>query len=109
MEIQQSDIHTLTEMGQARDIAEILDRKYPNWLWMVYIQDGLAFIRSMRISGRHGYVLHLDRIDNDGRDITRAGGEILERYAIARKKFNHDKWSELPMDFTGNLIGDTKC
>ena len=60
----------------------------------------------MLLSGYWGFVLHEDKIDNDYRAVTLAGGEILERYRQNRGKFNTDRHAELTMDSKGQLDGD---
>jgi hypothetical protein len=59
--------HTL-----AKNIAEHLEKKYPGWLWAVHVMDGVAVVKSMRLSGNWGFVLHEDKIDNDYLSVTRA-------------------------------------
>jgi hypothetical protein len=94
--------HTL-----AKNVAEHLEKKYPGWLWAVHVMDGVAVVKSMRLSGNWGFVLHEDKIDNDYKAVTRAGGEILERYRQSTNGFNQTKYSDLVMDNkTGQLNGD---
>ena len=51
--------------------------------------------------------MHEDKIDNDYKAVTRAGGEILERYRQSTNGFNQTKYSDLVMDNkTGQLNGD---
>ena len=35
-----------------------------------------------------------------------AGGEILERFKVARGRLNEDKLNHMPVDFAGYPIGD---
>ena len=94
--------HTL-----AKNVAEHLEKKYPGWLWAVHVMDGVAVVKSMRLSGNWGFVLHEDKIDNDYKAVTRAGGEILERYRQSTNGFNQTKYNDLSMDNkTGQLNGD---
>lgn len=90
----------------ARNVGDILEKKYPGWMWFVYVQDGVVFIRSMRLSGRFGFVIKEEHIDNDYKAIMRAGGEMLERYNQSRQGFNYDKWRAVPMLVSGDLKGD---
>ena len=70
---------TLTAMIRCRNIGEVLTRKFPGYTWMVQpYQDGTAYqITCMELSGKWGFVIHENKIDNDYRVIVRAGGEIL--------------------------------
>ena len=52
--------HTL-----AKNVAEHLEKKYPGWLWAVHVMDGVVGVKSLRLSGNWGFVLHEDKIDND--------------------------------------------
>jgi len=96
-----SQEHTL-----AKNVAEHLEKKYPGWLWAVHVMDGVVGVKSMRLSGQWGFILHEDKIDNDYKAVTRAGGEILERYRQSTNGFNQTKYNDLVMDHRGQLNGD---
>jgi hypothetical protein len=70
----------------AKTSVGILEQHYPGWMWAVRVDDvgGVMEVRSMRIPGRWGFLLHLAKIDPEGRAIWRAGGELLERYGLKR-------------------------
>ena len=69
--------------------------------------DGVVVVKSMRLSGDWGFVLHEDKMDNDYKSVMRAGGELLERFRMSREKFNEEKYlSDLQMDYKGRLNGD---
>jgi hypothetical protein len=106
MEIEKSDIHDINDHITAKNVAEVLDRKYPGWLWAVNCMDGVVTVKSMLLSGNWGFVMHSDKIDGDYKSVMRAGGEILERYNQKRGSFNQDKYSDLVMDDKGQLNGD---
>ena len=90
----------------AKNVAEHLEKKYPGWLWAVHVMDGLIAVKSMRLSGNWGFVLHEDKIDNDYKAVTNAGGEILERNRQSTNGFNQTKYNDLEMDHRGQLNGD---
>ena len=107
MEIEKNLKFVAQEHTLAKNIAEHLEKKYPGWLWAVHVMDGVAVVKSMRLSGNWGFVLHEDKIDNDYKAVTRAGGEILERYKQSTNGFNQTKYNDLVMDHkTGQLNGD---
>ena len=87
----------------AKNVAEHLEKKYHGWLWAVHVMDGLIAVKSMRLSGNWGFVLHEDKIDNDYKAVTNAGGEILERYRQSTNGFNQTKYNDLEMDHRGQL------
>jgi len=106
MEIERGDMFIAADHSVAKNVAEHLESKYPGWLWAVHVMDGVIAVKSMRLSGNWGFVLHEDKIDNDYKVVTNAGGEILERYRQHRSKFNEDKYMDLEMDARGQLNGD---
>jgi len=106
MELERSETFVASDYTTAKNVAEHLEKKYPGWLWAVNTMDGVVTVKSMLLSGNWGFVLHEDKIDNDYRAVTLAGGEILERYKQHRGKFNTDRYAELNMDSKGQLDGD---
>lgn len=85
----------------AKRMAEALHKHYPGHLWAVTCdgQQGIATVRNLRLSGQWGFLLKLSEVQNDPslKKVIMAGGEVLERYQIARGRFN-------PNDFDRELI-----
>ena len=106
MELERNSTFIAADHAVAKNVSEHLEKKYPGWLWAVHAMDGLVTVKSMKLSGNWGFVLHEDKIDNDYKTVTRAGGEILERYRQHRSKFNEDRYMDLEMDKKGQLNGD---
>jgi len=104
--LKSTEIYDLSDHLLAKNVAEVLDKKYPGWLWAVHSMDGVVTVKSMLLSGNWGFVLHSNKIDNDYKTVMRAGGEILERYNQKRGMFNQDKYSDLKMDDRNQLNGD---
>lgn len=95
----------------AKEMAEALHAHYPGHLWAVTSESekGIAVIRNLALSGRWGYVLRLPAIFSMSQfkhKVLLAGGEILERFALARGRANADALDNLPMDRLGVAIGD---
>ena len=65
MEIEKADKYIGSDYTRAKNTAEMLEKKYPGWLWAVHTMDGVVVVKSMRLSGNWGFVLHEDKIDND--------------------------------------------
>ncbi len=105
-ELERSNIFKLNDHILAKNIAEKLEEKYPGWFWAVHVMDGLVAVKSLRLSGNWGFVLHSDKIDNDYKKVVMAGGEILERFRQKRGKFNETLYNDLEMDSKGKLNGD---
>ena len=102
------DIPILDQITAA-NMADTLHKHYPNYRWAVFVsgEQGIAKVYNLDLTGQHAWVLHLDVMfsatDWDRR-ILRAGGEILERYRLARTRFDLDRWMSLPTDFAGRIV-----
>lgn len=99
------------DIHQAKIIAEALNEAYPGHLWAINVQgrQGVATIHNLMLSGEWGYILHLDKRYSASETIAaakRGAGEILERYAVARGRIDHDRMAEMPTDFSGRVLGD---
>lgn len=102
----------LNDFLMARSMAEALHAAYPGHLWAVDCsgQTGMAHVRNLALSGNMGFSLHLRAIYSASefkREVLRAGGEILERYRLARGRMDFAKFNTMPTDFAGRLIADT--
>ena len=100
------------DIALAKQIAEGLEAAYPGHLWAVNVQgdQGIATIHNMMLSGRWGYIMHLDKRYSASETIKAAkmgAGEILERYNVARGRMNNDHMTDLKQDFAGRILGDT--
>jgi len=107
MELEKADKYIGSDFTRAKNTAEMLEKKYPGWLWAVHTMDGVVVVKSMRLSGNWGFVLHENKIDNDYKAVVNAGGEMLERFRMSRGEFNQDKYlTDLTMNHRGQLDGD---
>ena len=93
----------------AQHIAETLHRSYPGHLWAVKasVEQGVVYIHNLNLSSQYGIVLHCDKLVKD-RHMTlvkQAGGELLERYRVERKRLTRTGQDELDQRPTG-LRGD---
>lgn len=99
------------DLGKSKDIGEALNQHYPGHLWAVRVQSkqGICTIHNMALSDQWGYIIHLDKVYSASHLAQRAiegGGEILERFKLARGRMDEDKVDELARDFAGRVIGD---
>jgi hypothetical protein len=95
----------------AKLLAEKLHAHYPHQLWGVNVESrtGLITIRNLYLAGNWGYVLKMGEVYSASsleKDVIRAGGEILERFRMARGAFDADAYSAAPVDFAGRLLFD---
>ncbi len=69
-----------------KEAADRLEREYPGWLWAIQPDERgrIVNIFSMRLSGKWGYTLKIERLQNDPqlRHVIRAAGELLERFGF---------------------------
>lgn len=93
-----------TEQLQAANIAETLHKHYPGHMWAVNIYQNVVYIYNLALSGDHAYVIHQDKMDNDGKMIIKAGGEILERYNLNRSRIKENQFMDLKRNFKGEII-----
>jgi len=105
-DIEKANIFSLNDHTLAKNVAETLEKKYPGWFWAVNVMDGVVTVKSLRLSGNWGFVIHADKIDNDYKMVVMAGGEILERFKQQRGKFNNTLYNDLEMNPKGQLDGD---
>jgi len=99
------------EQDIAKHVSEVLTQQYPDHMWAVNVDldGGIATVMNLRLSGNHGFVLHLNNILHMGRNtfnktVRDAGGELLERYRIRRGRYDIDEYSQLHEDTAGLLI-----
>lgn len=102
---------TARELLLAKQSFDVLDRSYPGHLWGISVNErqGIADIRNFGLSGQWGYRLklsdHYTASDWD-KQVQRAGGEILERYRVARKRADDEAIAHMPVDFAGRHKAD---
>jgi hypothetical protein len=94
-----------------KDLEVLLHRHYPGHFWYVdvNIRQGMINVKNFFLSGNMGFRLHLKGVFSASqveRDVMLAGGELLERYRMARGAFDVAKWCALPTDRRGQLIVD---
>lgn len=95
-----------TDEVMAKGMAEVLHRHYPGYLWGVNIGGGVVNVLNLSLSGKWGFTIKLPgqySASDFDRQVMRAGGELLERYRLARGRFDNDRHAELKTDFAGNL------
>ena len=105
-EVEKNEDFNVHDYTLAKNVAEHLEKKYPGWLWAVHVMDGVVGVKSMRLSGNWGFILHEDKIDKNYKVVTNAGGEILERFRQQRGRFNNTLYNDLKMDDKGKLNGE---
>jgi hypothetical protein len=91
----------------AKNVGEHLHRKYPGHLWAVNVAGGVVTVQNLYLSGRWGFRIMESEIDPDYKIITRAGGEILERYRLSRGAMREDEVENLARNLRWEAIGET--
>lgn len=97
-----------TEVTLAKNIAAVLERHYPGYLWAVNVRgdQGIVTVHNLMLSGRWGFILKIKDLDTNLNAVMRAGGEILERYRLSRSRANFDAILHVPRDFAGNPVAE---
>lgn len=95
----------------SKQVSEVLHKHYPDWLWAVNVdhRSGMIDIRNVHLTGQYGYRLKMGATYSASsleRDAIRAGGEILERFRVARGRFDEDRYATAETDFAGRLLFD---
>lgn len=94
------------DMMVAKHVFEVLDKHYPGHAWMAHAdgKQGVIIVRNKMLSSHWGYVIKVHDVisatDLDDK-VMRAGGEILERFALTRGKFDGEQWAGLPVSAAG--------
>ena len=84
-----TSMEDIAQMEHAKIVGEILNEKYPGHMWLVSWQGGGLVVKNLAISSHYGFLL---RDDSDARvlrdNAIKAGGELLERAAMVRGKWD---------------------
>ena len=92
------------DMVLAKTAADALDKAYPGHLWAVDVNGGMLNIRNLLLSGEWGYRIKQASLftasDLNAR-VLKAGGEILERFALARSRFSEAQYGDLKTNIAG--------
>ena len=96
-------------MMMAKACTDHLLRHYPGHMWLANadIRNGIINIFNPRVSTRYGYTLVVeDWLQQNvvGKEIMRAGGEILERAGLRRGRFDPVEYAALPRNYMGEVI-----
>lgn len=80
----------------AERIGQALSLHYPNHRWMVYVdrKAGHYHVKNLSLSGNWGYVMHPRQFENIEKMALEIGGEMLERYNIARSRAGAEQAAE---------------
>lgn len=82
----------------AKRIGDTLESLYPGWLWAIEVDErgGVTTIRSLRLSGRWGWLVKTVDIQDDPRLklIVKGAGEILERFGQPRGRYDYARWAD---------------
>lgn len=67
-----------------------LDQHYPAFqgYWCIAVNEigGTIEVSNTLLSGKMGFLMHIAKIDPEGKKVVRAGGELLERYRVSRAR-----------------------
>jgi hypothetical protein len=100
--------HTMAANLMAR-----LEQAYPVFggMWDVTVNEpgGVIIVTNSALSNKNGFVMHIDKIDPEGRKVVMYAGELLERFRISRSSRVRqvvDDIGAAARDFRGELVCD---
>lgn len=103
----ESNMDDAKAMATARQIGDTLEAAYPGWLWYVEVRQGIAVIKTMHADPTRGYRLKLMSDFYSGSalkaDVIRAGGELLERLNLPRRRADWEAIHHQPGQKVGYL------
>lgn len=91
----------------AKDIVDILSRKYPGFLWAVQpLRGGITNIWCRNFSSRWGFTINIDDIQNDPnrKIVTEAGGQILRRFGYRKDRYDPQEMAKIKRNSIGEAI-----
>jgi hypothetical protein len=98
------DSQSLNDMLLAKSTADALDRAYPGHLWAVDVNGGVLNIRNLLLSPDMGWRLRVPSIysaSEFNKRVLHAGGDILERFHLARGRLREGQYAGLKTRFDG--------
>ena len=97
----------------ARNLIARLNAAYPAFegYWQITVneQGGTIEVVNLLISAQFGFLMHINKIDAEGRKVVMYAGELLERYRVLRSGANnavYDSIARGERDFRGELVAD---
>lgn len=99
-----TDSQSLADMLLAKHAADALDRAYPGHLWAVDVNGGVLNIRNLLLSPVMGWRLRVPGVYSASElqhRVLIAGGEILERFGLARGRLRDNQYAGLKTRFDG--------
>jgi hypothetical protein len=110
-----SDIAGLSLSGasdtMARNLMARLNAAYPAFAgcWRITVNEvgGVIEVVNMAISEKYGFLMHIDKVDAEGRKVVMYAGELLERFRIARDAYHAAaSMADAKRDFRGEMVVD---
>jgi len=100
IQVESANVSEALDMDKAKEVGDTLSRTYPGYLWIVTVQGGVLVVKNgeiemsstiTRIQKAHGFVIkHKDSFSATdlAKQAVMAGGEILERAGMPRRKWD---------------------
>lgn len=96
----EQDMAGATAIHTARMIGDTLEAHYPGWMWYVEVNQGVATIKSTNADPKYGYRLNLAQDFYSASELSkmtvRAGGELLERLGMPRRRADYEAMQGRP-------------
>lgn len=94
---------TIEDVHYAKELLEFIVSEYPGYKWIVEVRTGLVTVVNETFCPDYGFRLYTSMLDNDGKEIRRWAGDLLERYGVPRGGIVVGAVDEMPRDLRGNI------
>lgn len=94
---------TIEDVHHAKELLGYIVSEYPGFRWIVEVRGGIVTVVNETFCPDYGFRLYVSQLDNDGKEIKRWAGGLLERFGVPAGGIIIDAVKELPKDPRGNI------
>jgi len=95
---------TAHEMAVCKRVGDTLHKHYPGHMWGVNMVQGVIQVMNFALSGQWGFQIKEESLDPEDKIIIRSGGELLERFNVARAEMDPDEMNNKTRNGRGEVI-----
>lgn len=92
------------EQQIAKIVGDHLGKVYPGYGWAVYVEGGMVDIWVNGLDSINSYKVSTLSLTPEMKEITRAGGELLERYNQSRVRYREDDLLSVGRNAQGHAV-----
>ena len=94
---------TIEDVHYAKELVNYIMSEYPGYRWIIEVRNGMVTCVNETFCPDYGFRLYVSQLDNDGKEIKRWAGGLLERFGVPRSKMVVGMVDELVKDSRGNV------